>query len=202
MKSKGKTTDVEEEDFTCKWNVEHEYREIRIVTDCKDCGGQGDLGNASCMKGVLDAVSNESNADVVILSHYVERQYFGYSLELLKRMAQVMQELDQLAIRAPYKEYFLKNDKLTSSQKNQQKSACEKCALNPQKLFPNLKRTFTTDVVKFHESFLDFAKKLEKGPTPNCGPCLKTTNSDFLYLFNKMEDLRAFIFYRGYNIVI
>ncbi len=201
-RTKAKQTGTEEEEYACKWNVEHVYREIRIIADCKDCGGKGDLNESSCMNGILDAVSAEGNADVVILSHFVEKQYFSYSLELLKRMAQVMQELSQLAIRDPYKEYFLSNDKLSTSQKSQQKSACEKCELNPHGLYPDLKKTFTTDIQEFYKSLFKTAKKLDKGPTFFCGPCLDTTQSDFVYMFNNLEDLREFIFYRGYNIVI
>ncbi|UCG68758.1 MAG: hypothetical protein JSV09_13280 [Thermoplasmata archaeon] len=202
MKTKEKEIVEKKEDYSCKWNVEQEYREIRIIADCKECGGKGDLRQSYCLKGILEALSSESNADVAILSHYVERQYFGYSLELLKRMAQIMQELEQLAIRNPYGEYFSASSKLTASQKSQQKSACEKCQLNPKILFLNLKKIFATDILKFHETFIDYTKRLEKKPTPNCGPCLKTTKSDFVYLFNNLEDLRSFIFYRGFNIVI
>jgi dimeric dUTPase (all-alpha-NTP-PPase superfamily) len=202
MKSKVKEAEPEEEDLTCKWNVAHEYREIRIIADCKACGGEGNLNESNCMRGILDAVSSESNADVVILSHYIETQYFGYSLELLKRMAQVMKELSQMTMRDPYNEYFQKNDDLTTSQKNQQKSTCEKCKRNPQELFPELKKIFTTDIHEFYKHLFKSAKKLSKGPTSYCKPCLKTTESDFVYMFNKLEDLRAFIFYRGYNIVI
>jgi hypothetical protein len=202
MKTKSNQGNVEEEELSCKWNVEHEYREIRIIADCKDCGGEGNLNESNCMKGILEAVSSENNADVVILSHFVETQYFGYSLELIRRMAQVMQELSQLSMREPYKEYFQTNKEMTSSQKSQQKSTCERCKKNPQTLFPGLKQIFTTDIQEFYKNLFKSAKKMNKGPTSFCGPCLKSTESDIVYMFNKLENLRAFIFYRGYNIVI
>jgi hypothetical protein len=187
---------------TCKYEIEHEVRETRLVMNCKECNGKATLKDCKCIRGVQNALSEEFNINSIILSHYRETQYTDHSVEMLKKVVQIIHELEQLSIRAPFKEYF-ESGKLPFIKADPQKAICEKCDFNPQNIFPMLGKNLKKDIVKFYEIFMKKARSLsEAKKNIVCVACLNTTKSDFVYLYDHLEELRAFIIHRAFHIIV
>ncbi|MGQ9787729.1 MAG: ATPase, T2SS/T4P/T4SS family [Candidatus Hadarchaeaceae archaeon] len=61
---------------------------------CGDCRGGASVEKSSaCMKGVLEALTEENNVDVVVLSGIYEHEYSGTGLRALKEVADVLNEM-------------------------------------------------------------------------------------------------------------
>lgn len=170
--------------------------------NCKECNGKATLKDCKCIRGVQNALSEEFNINSIILSHYRETQYTDHSVEMLKKVVQIIHELEQLSIRAPFKEYF-ESGKLPFIKADPQKAICEKCDFNPQNIFPMLGKNLKKDIVKFYEIFMKKARSLsEAKKNIVCVACLNTTKSDFVYLYDHLEELRAFIIHRAFHIIV
>lgn len=197
-----KSPKLEEEQFVCRYQLQHDLNKIIMVADCKECQGDSNLNNQSCLTAILNALCQEYNVDSVVLSHYVETKYADDSMQMLMKMVEIVHDLEQMGIREPYKEYFAKDPKLSSSLKNQQKNTCQKCELKPEKVFAGLKKNFLRDLSGFYIELDNVIKKVVANENEACDRCMKATKSDLLYLFKKLEDLRAYVIYKGFQIVI
>ena len=173
-----------------------------MVAQCMECKGGAGLDHTKCLTGILNGLSQEFNVDSVILSHYIETKYADDSMEVLGMMVEVLQNLDQMGIREPYEEYFANDESLSSSFKNQQKSKCEKCGLGPETVFSALKKQFFKDISGFYCTFNDITGSVAAHREEACDKCVKATQSDLIYLFNRLEKFRAFVIYKGFQIVI
>ncbi|MEE9150273.1 MAG: hypothetical protein V3U20_00375 [Thermoplasmata archaeon] len=193
-----------EEEFVCKYCLQHDSNKITMIADCKECGGKGEasLNNQTCLTGILNGLCQEYNVNSVILSHYIETKYADEPMEILRMMVELVHDLEQLSIREPFEEYFANDTSLTSSSKNQQKSACERCELRPERLFNGLKKHFLSDISLFYAELKDHSKQVADNKKGECTECIKTTKSDLVYLFNKLENFRAHVIYKGFQIVI
>jgi hypothetical protein len=158
--------------------------------------------DSTCLSGILNGLYLEYNVDSVILSHYIETKYTNESIDLLKRMVEIIQDLEQMAIREPYMEYFKNNEELTSQTKNQQKTTCDRCGLRPNKIYGKLKNGFQRDISIFYDDFLKISKEIGTNSNEQCTQCVDATQSDFQYLFDKLESLRSYAIYKGFQIVI
>ena len=203
MRNKNKSQ-YREEDFVCRYRLDYDSNKITMITDCKECGrgGEPSLNNRICLTGVLNGLCQELNVDSVILSHYIETKYAEDSMQMLKMMVEIVHDLDQMSIRNPFEEYFANDSRLTSSIKNQQKSACEKCGLKPEKIFMALKRDFLRNISTFYKHLSKYSKGIDAHKKSECTKCMETTKSDLIYLFNKLENFRAYVIYKGFHIVI
>lgn len=66
---------------------------------CGDCrGGASVEKSRACMRGVLEALMEENNVDVVVLSGTYEREYSGAGLRALKEIAAVLSEVHGWAL--------------------------------------------------------------------------------------------------------
>jgi hypothetical protein len=173
-----------------------------MVADCKDCKGDADLNDQTCLTGVLNGLCQEYNVDEVILSHYIETKYTDDSMQMLMMMVNMVHDLEQMSIREPFGEYFAHDSRLSSSFKSQQKNVCEKCELRPERALSSLKKLLLMDISHFYTEFSDLSQKVENKGEKACAECMKATKSDLVYLFNKLEGLRAFVIYEGFQIVI
>ncbi|MEW5761474.1 MAG: hypothetical protein AB1779_11990 [Candidatus Thermoplasmatota archaeon] len=185
----------------CKYSLGYEGREIRMVAACKECGGKSSLKEEECFKKILNSFANEFGVDNVILSHYIQVQYHGGAIELMKKMLQISNELNHLSSREPTTEYaaLIKN-------KGEQVKKCSKCSLYPQSLFLSLREAFITDIVKFYELFQE--KVREAGalyasqlPEP-CRTCINVTGGDLGFLYNRFESVVKYIIKEGFSIII
>lgn len=186
----------------CRYRLFRESGSITMIADCKECGGKADLTDSSCLSGILTGLYNEYNVNSVILSHYIETMYTDDSMQMLRMMVDILQDFEQLSIREPYLEYFHKNVKLSSQFKNQQKSKCEKCPHKPGKIFMDLKGKFIVNLDDFYGSIISISKEVGANSNEYCSKCIDTTQSDLMYLFSKLENLRSFVIHKGYQIVI
>jgi ssDNA-binding Zn-finger/Zn-ribbon topoisomerase 1 len=173
-----------------------------MVAQCMDCRSDAGLHNKQCLTGILNGLAQEFNVDSVILSHYIETKYADESMRVLRMMVEFFQNLDQMAIRDPYNEYFADNEELSSSTRNQQKGKCEKCAVKPEAIFSSLKKDFLKDVSKIYYTFNNFTEKVAANREETCERCMRATKSDMVYLFNRLENFRAYVIYKGFQIVI
>jgi hypothetical protein len=107
-----------------------------------------------------------------------------------------------MGIRKSYGEYFESDSDLPSSQKNKQKDACEECAYAPENIFTPLKKHFVGDLNVFYKEYNTLLGKIQDHSDESCARCISETKSDLIYLFNKLENLRALVIYKGFQIVI
>jgi hypothetical protein len=186
----------------CKYHVLSDSQAMTMISECKECKGDADLTNSICLSGVLTGLYNEYNVDSVILSHYIETKYTQTSMQMLRLMVEILQVLEQLSIRDPFDEYFIKDDELTSQSKNQQKIVCEKCNLKPESMFSNLRKDFLSNITAFYETLNKISEEVRNNSDGNCVQCMNATQSDLMYLFSKLENLRSFVIYKGFQIII
>jgi len=200
--SRATKSELKDEEFLCSYRLQHEPNKITLVADCKECNGEANLNNRTCLRGILNGLCQEYNVDSVILSHYIETKYAEESMHILRMMVEIVHDLEQMAIREPYEEYFANDDRLVQSFKSQQKAKCEKCDLKPEGIFFKLKNNFFDDLAILYEEAGEITKKIEENKERACAECMKGTKSDLIYLFNKLENLRAYVIYKGFQIVI
>ena len=197
-----KDSQEQDEQFVCKYHLSHEQNQIAMVADCKECEGEASLNEQACLTGILNGLAKEYNVDSVVLSHYIETKYADDSMQMLMMMVEILHQFEQMSIREPFKEYFADDESLSSSGKNQQKTTCEKCEFKPEMGFSALKKEFLRDISGFYSELQKFSKRVGTNKQEACAPCIKATKSDLIYLFNKLEDFRAFVIYKGFQIVI
>jgi hypothetical protein len=174
-----------------------------MIANCKDCerGEDASLSNQICLSGILNGLLDEYNVDSVILSHYIETKYANEPILMLRNMVDIVHVMEQMGIRDPFKEYFADRAELTSSLKNQ-KITCERCNVSPQRIFTGLKKSFLGDISKFYSEFKDISNQVNTNDRKECANCIDVTKSDLIYLFKKLENFRASVIYKGFQIVI
>ena len=186
----------------CKYRLQRDSAAITMIADCKECKGQANLPDSTCLSGILTGLYHEYNVISVILSHYIETKYTNDSMQMLRMMVEILQDFEQLSIREPYNEYFKDDEELSSQSKNQQKLVCEKCVLKPENIFMKLKKDFRSEIPVFYETLNSFSSEVGSNTNDDCALCINTTQSDLMYLFSKLENLRSFVIYKGFQIVI
>lgn len=194
--------ELEDQRTVCKYRLQRDSANITMIADCKECQGDANLTDSTCLSGILKGLYNEYNINSVILSHYIETKYTHDSMQMLRMMVEILQDFEQLSIREPYNEYFNGNNQLTSQSKNQQKMECEKCQLKPERIFSQLKEDFLSDISGFYETMKNISEEVADNTNNECQLCINATESDFMYLFSKLENLRSFVIYKGFQIVI
>ncbi len=189
-------------DPICKYRLSFDSNKITMIASCKECDGKADLKDSHCFSGILNGLCQEFNVDDIILSHYIESKYADDSMQILRMMVEIINELEHMGIRNPYTEYFEFDSDLSSSQKNKHKDTCEKCELSPENIFSSLKKHFVKDLNIFYEEFSTILGKVQGQNHEKCARCVSETQSDLIYLFNKLENLRTLVIYKGFQIVI
>ena len=187
-------------DIICNHNIETSTVEMRLVFDCKECPLEANLKNKQCLKGVLSALADNYNADNVVLSDYAELRYSGPSMEMLKTLIDLSNEIDNLSLRNPPRVYF--KDIKAQGAKEKRRAICNSCKANPQVIFPRLKKMLLEDIEIFYGEFLISSKVVKQTRTPECQACVRTTEEALVYIFNLTEKFRAFLYYEGFNVVI
>lgn len=102
MAKVGKKPVIKYEQPACPYEITSEGTLVKMHVRCKECPiNVSNLEYELCYQGILKAMQEEYNIDLLTLSHYVERQYAGEAIEILRKITQFTQELDQLAMRLP-----------------------------------------------------------------------------------------------------
>ena len=187
-------------DVFCNHTIETSLVEMRLVFDCKECQLEANLKNKQCLKGVLSALAENYNSDNVVLSDYAELRYSGPSMKMLRTLIDISDEIDNLSLRNPPREYF--GNLKGQSAKDKRRAVCNSCKANRQVIFPRLKKMVLDDIEVFYDEFLNVSKAVKRTKAPECQACVKTTEEALVYVFNLTEDFRAFLYYEGFNVVI
>lgn len=187
-------------EVACNYAVETSAVEMKLVFDCKECLQDANLKNNECMKGVLRALTDNFNADSVILSDYVELRYAGASTEMLRRLVKLLNEIENLAMRNPPKEYF--GGVKGQGARDKRRGICQSCKSNPQNIFPGLRKQLLRDIEDAYMGMAAASRQAGELTTPECRPCIDTTEKAMVHLFGLMEDFRSFLYYEGFRVVI
>jgi hypothetical protein len=153
-----------------------------MVFNCKECRGAHSLGENICLKGIVEGFSQEYNVDTITLSHYIESQYFGDSVELIRHIIKFGNEMDNLSMRDPIAEYF---GALPSRDRKKLK-------------------TFSQDIIAFDTLFtntLDLFERSEPG-SEQCAKCTSTTVEDLSYVCDIYEKIGRFILRQGFRVIL
>lgn len=184
----------------CRYELRQSERQCQIVARCSSCDGKGDLTEKRCFSGMLDALSQETNVNAVILSHYFERMYKDDGLEVLSRIVRIGSVLDQFASRNPLEHFQGEREK------GRYGGLCRKCDVNPQKLFSDLKNSLFSELKGFYKELGDRSKSLMSflmsTDRTECRECVSKTSEDFVYVFNRLEEFRAFVMLKGFQVVL
>lgn len=190
------------EERPCRYTLTRDANKVTMIARCMECQGGAGLDRKQCLSGILKGLAQEFNVDSVVLSHYIETKYTEDSMQVLRMMVEVLQNLEQMGIREPYEEYFADDERLSSSQKNQQKSKCDRCQLKPDTVFSTLKIEFSNNVSGFYDVFNEFTKEVAARAEDNCNECIEATKGDMIFLFNRLEDFRAYVIHRGFKVIV
>ncbi|MDP7266214.1 MAG: hypothetical protein QGH39_11725, partial [Candidatus Thermoplasmatota archaeon] len=165
---------------------------------CKSCIGPH-TPEGDCLGPLLSAFSKEYNTKKITVSHYIEKQYYGSSITLLGKITALSNEIENLSLRDPVKEYFG-----PKAEKDRRRIACTKCGLNPSKLYPKMNILVMRDIVRFHELLRNIGVKIPgfKKKTKYCGRCLSATAEDVNYIFDEYEKLAGFVAGNAFNVVL
>ena len=97
MAAQGAKKGAKREFWVCPYTVDYEGKEPTLRTNCINCPyGKHDLTLKRCMEGMINAYSREFNVKSIVLGHYIETQYFGLSIDLVKQLSYFANELDNL----------------------------------------------------------------------------------------------------------
>ncbi|MEW6070143.1 MAG: type II/IV secretion system ATPase subunit [Candidatus Thermoplasmatota archaeon] len=111
-----------------------EISNTKLIIKCKECSyytdNNAELGS-NCIKCILQQLSEKHNIERIVLAHYIEREYFGASVKVLKSLATLKSELYRFSL-------------CSKSTKK-----CTKCYFNPQKFFSFLAELLNEDFHKF-----------------------------------------------------
>lgn len=166
----------------------------QMVVKCIECQGTADLTDKACLRGILQNLQKEFRVNSLILSHYFEKQYGRDSIELLERMISLTRLMEQFSLREP--------NPLPSSKTKRTEILCEKCELNPQILFPNLRGIFLGSFEDLFPFFSSRAQQLYEKRELECSKCLEATSGDLLYLFNELQEFKKYVLYKGFKIIV
>lgn len=187
-KGKGKARTRSRTVKLCEYEIDGEFGE-RMVMKCKKCPGSHDLAKG-CLGPIITAFSGEYDIERINMAHYVEREFHGETITLLKKIARLSEEIENLSLRSPTKEYTSK--KIGNEE---EMAVCSKCTLLPRRLFPNMQKRLIKDLSEFHIYLKKMTSKIPrfKNKRKICGRCISDTTEDMNYIYNKYENIVGFI---------
>lgn len=172
--------------FECDYHIDHGAGKKQLVVECTGCNIEPDLNNQRCLGSVLNIMSEEVGIESVVLSHYEDTEYFGSAMDLLKKMVDFMDSIEDFTMRDPKEKYF---DYL--SDKDKKKLKCSDCELNPINVFPSLKKSFSESIEKYERQYNRIIQKIDRASLAHeeCEECTFSTLDDLDYLQKEYEEL-------------
>lgn len=182
------------QDSVCSYSIENP-RKKWLVFDCERCQEQTKLASSSCLKGVLEGLSEQSNIDGLILSDYKEKAFEDETIEVLNDIRHLIDEMEDFSMRTPALER--EGDSKGSKQ-------CQTCKYNPENVFSRLQDDLLRDITEFYDTMEAVSRSLKNTNPPEriCNECMRSTEEDLIYLFNSTEDIREKIYRYGFGILI
>jgi hypothetical protein len=158
---------------------------------CKECNKR-ELKDRNCFSSLLRAFANEHDVTKIVLDNYVETQYFGKALSILKGITALSYEMRQLSLRTP------------TDLSGKKPKHCKNCPFYPRSLFLELNEHFLADVGEFYSFFHNATVQLyeEEARDFICGECMLATREDFDYIYSRFEYLLREIVKEGYAVVV
>lgn len=182
----------------CEYTMGVDDDDDTMTLECKSCSGPHAIED-KCLGPLISAFSKEYDTKKITMSHYIEKQYYGTSVTLLSKITYLGNELENLSLRDPVKEYFSRK-----AEKDRRSIACGKCGLNPSKLFSKMHIIVMKSLPHFYEILKTVANKIPafKKKTRSCGTCLNATAEDLNHIFDEYEKIVGFISINAFNVML
>lgn len=164
---------------TCGHKIRQEEGKRKLVINCKEC--EEDFSLDHCFPGILLALEKEYQIDSIILSDYIERQYSGEGIEVLKSIADVINRLERWTSRS------------------EGKKECQKCPIHPPEMYSDIRGLSLRDPGAAYEALLNYSKELMK--KNGCPKCRRSTKEELTVLGKELLQLRSDVLAEAYGVV-
>ena len=145
-KTEKKEEDAQNKELECKYDIVYEDEAPKMVFTCKECSGPHNLGTEVCLKNVIQSYSKELMVENVGLSYYIDQEYFGSSMQILKLIRDILTDLDSFSSRNPHKEYF----------PSKSKNICDGCEFNPQTIYKRYSESILKRLSLFYSDYSSY----------------------------------------------
>ncbi len=168
----------------CPYSIRRDGRDVIMSSNCMECGNGDGMKDHVCITSLICSLKKEYLVDSVILEDHIETQISGPTLELLKRCGEIEDEIKVLGNRTPIPS-----------------RDCSKCSISPSIVFSMLADSFPLNIQEIYEkigALTETSMTLSKKAGP-CSDCAKEMSEDLLYIFNRIEEVRAFILQEAFG---
>jgi len=178
----------------CTYRVERAEKGSQLRLLCGECPLR-DLPTTNCFANLIRSFHHEFEPDTVSLSDSLETQYFGHSIQVLRKICEMADEVDRMAARRP-------QDAPGISLR--QKGMCLACEHNPSRAFPALNTVLLEDVAQFHGEFKASVNRLRLFTPPNetCLGCASKSVADFEHLYRLFERFVRDVLRDGFTVKV
>lgn len=178
----------------CTYRVDRTDQGSSLRLLCGECPLR-DLPTTNCFANLLRTFHHEFEPDGVSLSDSLETQYFGHSIEVLRKICEIADEVDRMAARRPQDAPGITL---------RQKGMCLACEHNPSRVFPALNTVLLEDVAQFHGEFKGAVGRLRNFTPPNetCLACASASVSDFEHLYRIFERFVRDVLRNGFSVKV
>jgi hypothetical protein len=119
-------------------------------------------------------------------------------MELLKRISNILNEIQQCSSRSPWREIQESRDLKVQTIKK----ICSQCKANPARLFQAIEKRGMKSIESLPTSLSHYLSALDGLPKSDpCLKCIEITRMDFQYIMKKLEELKAHVLYNAFRIV-
>ena len=187
-----KGDDTPKIEVDCKYEIVYEDEAPKMIFNCKECEGPHNLGMKVCMQNVLQSYSKELIVENVGLSYYIDQEYFGSSMQILKLTREILNDLESFSSRNPYNDYF----------HSKSKNVCDGCELQPQTIYKRYSETILKGISIFYNDYSNYVKTLSTKSyrTKECQKCRDRTIDEFYVILNRFTELSKEILQAAYSI--
>lgn len=173
----------------CEYKVEYDEHHVTMTVDCKHCNGPSNLRDPRCLNGVIDQLSGEFNVDTLVLGDYIETQYYGPAMKVLRALVRMASELERLSLRYYPMQALNKAQRLQTRRKRS--TPCGSCPFDPEEVFGDLRQVLVSDPASFKQALAGKITELEGASDAlACPTCIKTTVDDLIYVMDLYKNLR------------
>lgn len=168
-----------EETVRCDYEIRQESNTRMMVINCRDC--EEIFSPETCSKGIMLSLEKEYNVSSIVISDYVETQYTGKLLELMKSIVELSNELKRL------------------SSRDVDGKDCKGCELNPAVMYPRLRHTLINDTGKSCEYIVTVARAVMK--KTGCVSCRRSAKEELTMLGEELLRINSRVLYEAYDVV-
>lgn len=163
----------------CNFSINDVGGNRKLFIDCKECSD--DFSIERCLPGIILALEENYNIDTVVLSDFIEIQYSGENLELLKELKGISEEFDRL-----------------SSRKTDGED-CKNCEIYPDTMYTTLKKSLLTEHENFYQLLL--ARTSDVMKIDGCNDCRKSAKEELSVLGQKVLEFRSKVLLEAFGVL-